>query len=132
LLALPSTLPDPERHTQGQWHCDTCEPSQPPAKRLAWRCGYLPREQWPASRDGLPKTICGVPYTADVCPGWLVRRPIVTEASEAFQASESGLLSRWDPHELRVVTLAVMAAKRGMNLNEMDKARRAAARVRSA
>lgn len=112
LAALPATSQD------GPWHCPTCEKGTLPAVRLKKHCGYLPRAEWSPDRKRLPVAFCGVPYTPDVCPGWLVREsaPIV-EAAQAYAANEAGILDRFDPLGLRVLTLAVLELKRAFNID---------------
>jgi hypothetical protein len=131
--ALPSCSPDPDRNSPGAFHCPTCEPKEPRAKRLQMRCGFLPREEWPAgSEKRLPTAFASgaLPYTSDVCPGWLVRQPAVIEAAQAYAALEAGILDRFDPTGLRVVTQAALEAKRAFNLHELERQKKLAQRVR--
>lgn len=129
-MALPATLPDPDRNSPGKWHCETCEPNTGRATRLKMHCGRLPRAEWPAGRGSLPLTISGEPYTSDECPGSLVRQPAVTEAAKAHSANETGILDRFDPLRLHVITEAVLLAKRAFNLDALEKQKRAAERIR--
>jgi hypothetical protein len=92
-------------------------------------CGYIPREQWPPGRGEVPVSFAGAPYQSDLCPGWVVRQPAVIEAAQAYAALEAGVLDRFDPLGLRVVTQAAMAAKRAFGLHELERQKRAAARI---
>lgn len=125
MLAFPKTLPDTERGHPGDYHCDTCVKSKPQPKRARMHCGLMPRSEWrddiPRTRNEVPRKIFGVPYTADECPGQLVRLPIVTEAAQAYEASEAGILERWDPDDLAVVNDAVMALRRSFGLHQIMK-----------
>lgn len=56
------------------------------------------------------------PYTVDVCPGWLVRQPAITETAELLDAAEGGWLDRRDPFNLRIVNRAVSILRRAYNL----------------
>lgn len=116
-MALPWLQADPKRRGASKFDCATCLPNTGPFTRSIMHCGYMPRDQWQPGRDGLPPGFAeGVPYTPDVCPGWLVRQPAVCEAAEAHTALEAHVLDRFDPFRLRVVYLAAMAARRGVNL----------------
>lgn len=79
-------------------------------------CGYLPRSSWP---PGKLRVICGPePYTADVCPGWLVRQPAVGEANAALAAKEAGVT--FNPLDLRPINQAVVALKRAVTMREAE------------
>jgi hypothetical protein len=118
LTVLYFLQPDPDTGAR-PWNCATCYPKSGPALRALLHCGFMPRSEWSASREHLPPSFGGEPYTLDVCPGWLVRQPAVVEGAEAAAALEAGVLDRFDPLGLRVVYQAAMAGRRGANLYQI-------------
>lgn len=116
-MALPWTWPDPQKpRSMGAFHCDTCRTSTGPRTREGMHCGYLPRSSWPA---GKLRVICGPePYTADVCPGWLVRQGPINEANAAYAAADAGVT--FNPLDLRVVNQAVVILKRAITMREAE------------
>lgn len=129
---LPWTLPDPERGSiNGAFHCPTCLDTAGEATREGMHCGWIPKERWDPSREGVPSRIGSDTYDVDVCPGWLVRQPEVIEGAEAYSAMESGILDRYDPFNTHVVNQKAMIAKRSFNLFEVEKQKQAQARIRS-
>ena len=82
-------------------------------------CGFIPRSQWTGGPEALPPSFAGEPYTADVCPGWLVNHhPDVAYGAEAYAALEAGALYLFDPQGLNITWELAMLAKRAFNLYE--------------
>lgn len=129
-MALPWTMPEPERRSPGRFHCPTCEKGTPAAVRAGMHCGFMPREKWAPGRAALPPAFGGQPYEADVCPGWLVRQPAVIDGATAYTALEAGTLERFDPDNLRVVNQAALVAQRAFNLYQIERQEKNAARLR--
>lgn len=123
-------MPDAEAGSVGKYHCQSCIRKTALRVREAMWCGFLPREQWAPARQRLPVLLGPERYTADVCPGWLVRQPAVAEGVEAYDALEAGILERWDPRGLRVVTMAAMRARRSFKIWEAERQREIARRMR--
>lgn len=122
-MALPLTLPDPDRGSPGKWHCPTCEPGTGRATRAKMHCGFIPKKEWPAGRGTIPLAIGDQPYAHDTCPGWVARQPEVEEAAQAYDALEAGILDRFDPLGLHVVTEAAQLARRSFNLHTAERLR---------
>lgn len=86
-------------------------------------CGFLPRSRWAPGRKGLPRALGPDPYTAEVCPGWLVRQPAVVEAAKLWEANEAGMLERMNPDNLHVVNEAVIRLRRAFGLYQVERQR---------
>lgn len=116
-MALPWTWPDPRKpRSTGYLDCVPCQKGNGPQVRAAMHCGYVPRATWP---PGKLRVICGPePYAADVCPGWLVRQPIVGEATAAHAAADAGVTC--NPLDLRPINQAVVILKRAVAMREAE------------
>lgn len=133
MAALPYTLPDPEQPTaKSAFDCAACRENRSDTQRAEMHCGWpdVPRATWSAKMQ-LPPVPGPADYTADVCPGFLVRSPGVVEATEAYAAMEAGILDRYDPRGSRIVTVAALAAKRAFNVYEAERQRKIAAKMRT-
>lgn len=132
-MALPWTMPDPERGApNGTFDCVTCQRSLGPHTRATMHCGYMEASAW--SGKGVPKGVPphfggGKPYDVDVCPGWLVRQDAVIEAAEAYTARTR--LDRFDPLNLRVVNQSVLAAEQSFNIFEAARQKQLQAKLRA-
>lgn len=80
-------------------------------------CGYIPREKW-RSPAILPKSIGGIPYESDTCPGYLVRQPAVVQGAEAYAMLDAGI---FDPDRSRVLTQAALLLRRAVNVHALEK-----------
>jgi hypothetical protein len=73
-------------------------------------CGFMDRSEWEPGMKGVPPLGPG-PH-ADVCPGWLVRLPMVEDGARAYAARRDGILHLYDPDGLAIVyELAEIAAR---------------------
>ena len=126
---MPWTLKDPERGSQGAFHCETCQATVPEETRADMHCGFIDERRWPMP-GSVPKHFGGEAYTVDVCPGWLVRQPAVVEGVEAYAAMEAGVLGRYDPIGVRAVDQAALAAKSAFARFEAHKQRQMQDRMR--
>jgi len=61
--------------------------------RASWHCGWMPKEDWAPGKADLPEAFGNTPYDCDVCPGWLVRQPIVTEIMQAHALAKLHLFN---------------------------------------
>lgn len=124
-MALPSTMPDPDRGSPfGAFNCGNCLGKVAASVRAKMHCGYMEHDEWIGARpEGVPPAFNGEPYEVDVCPGWLVRQPGVVEAAEAYAAMEAGILDRYDPEGLHVVTQGAMLCQRSFNMHQAAKQR---------
>lgn len=123
-MALPATLPDPDRHTP-LWECTSCEKTKPRATRQRMHCGLMSRSEWRSDPVMLPPDIAGQPYPSDECPGSLVRRPEVAEAAKLGDALEAGILDRVEPLRLRIATECAQLVRRAFNLHTNAKIKNA-------
>lgn len=132
LLALPWTLPDPQKRRPGNWDCDSCRQGpgahggRSEGVRAFMHCGYMDRSQWPAGESDVPPFFGPFEYTADVCPGWLVRQPDVVEGARAWRAYEKGALQVYDPQGLNVIWECVEVADRAFSAFEAEQLRKLA------
>lgn len=77
----------------------------PEEMRRAMLCGWIPGEQWTASALGMFDV--GEPYEPPICPGWMMRQPLVREASEAWKAFDKGQLGEVFPDAPNVLVEGV-------------------------
>jgi hypothetical protein len=109
-------MPDPERGSKGKLHCPTCKDSTGPATRAGLHCGWMDRKEWTPGRDGLPASFGDEPYTADVCPGWLMYHPEVIAGAQAADAYEQNALHLYDPRGSNVTYELAQLGRRSLNL----------------
>jgi hypothetical protein len=127
---LPWLLPDPDSPSgNGIFNCPTCIEHTGPATRAGMHCGYMPRTEWTADRDGLPTQIGPDKYEVNICPGWLVRQPAVQDGARAWTAWSKSALPSFDPRGLAIVYDCVEIFDRSMNLMQAERQRRLKARV---
>ncbi len=75
---------------------------QDDAQRLTWHCGWMDREDWApwpeekANRP-IPPRWGSTEYELDVCPGYVVRLPLVAECAQAWRAYDKGQLEEYAP-----------------------------------
>jgi hypothetical protein len=126
---LPDTMQDPDSPLpNGPCHCPTCVEHTDEATRASMHCGWMPREQWAPGMDGVPP-LGPDKYEVDVCPGWLVRQPMVMEGAKAGQAREEGILQLFDPEGLALVWDMAEIFKRAMNLYQARRMKQLKARA---
>lgn len=68
-------------------------------------------------------------YEADVCPGWLVRQPMVVDGGRAWQALRNRALPLYDPFELNVTWEMAEVAEGAFSQYELHKQRELARRL---
>ena len=88
------------------WDCHACQTEgsgayRPPALRRLMHCGWMDRAEW-SREPQFPKNLGGglVPYTVDVCPGWLIAMPIVREAGGVADIPEGEVLAYYPDGEV--------------------------------
>lgn len=126
-MALPWAQRDPDARTPPRWDCPSCmgsgDGSRSEGVRAFMHCGYMDRTTWPAGDNDLPPSLGPFPYTADVCPGWLVRQPEVGEGARAYRAREKNALHIFDPLGLNVIWEMTEAADLAFSAFEGEKLR---------
>lgn len=89
--------------------------------RREMHCGWLEEEEWlfplklPYGRvigGSVRLGVSGVEYDGDVCPGWVVRQPLVEEIAQAYVAFEKGNLDSIFPDVADCVAEGVLEMSR--------------------
>lgn len=93
---------------------DGCGRDEETKRRV--HCGYVDGESWIGEKPDLPDFVGDITNrrkridikSIPVCPGWLVRQPIVIEASKAHLAMEKSCLAEMFPDGEAIVYDAAM------------------------
>lgn len=67
-------------------------------------------------------------FNADVCPGWLVRQPLVEDATKAYQALKSGIFNEYCTGQENALLEAAMILGQAFNAWESEQMKKAAKR----
>lgn len=84
--------------------CNDCQLEH--VQRRVFHCGWLAEDEWLPCE--LPARIGPGPYTAEVCPGYLVAQPQIGEAARAAAALKAGALRDYYPRASAVLLDAAM------------------------
>ena len=61
--------------------------------RRSWHCGWMDKRDWIGDRPNVPQAFGDEPYEEDVCPGYLINRPLIGEIVIAHRSFDKG---NWD------------------------------------
>lgn len=116
---LPDLVKDAHKKGVTILDCSTCPRELDEYVRREMHCGFLARAVWvgPKPRH-IPPMVGGASYDtygADVCPGWLVRQPLIEDISKAHRASEKGELATFFPDPPNVIVEGVLELGRAFD-----------------
>lgn len=124
-----------------RFDCDACQYGKPTIQvagrsletRRYMHCGWIDERDWLTARPGdsnprVPRVIgagideAGVEWakphpdtgelSPDVCPGWAVRQPLITEICQAYKAFDKGAMESLFPNVAHAVAEGVMELSR--------------------
>lgn len=72
-------------------------------------CGWVDPSTWHRSiYEGSPFDIDGAPYLPTICPGWLMRQPLIVEVAAAWRCFEKGNFGDFYPDASHVLCDGVL------------------------
>ncbi len=83
------------------------------------RCGFLDEDKRTESMLGVFDI--GEPYEPDICPGWLLRQPLILETAQAWRTFDKGNFGDFYPGASNVLCEAVLILDQSIAEHERRK-----------
>jgi hypothetical protein len=80
----------------------------------------MERVEWSPGRAQLPPKLGGIEYLLDVCPGYIVRQDVVTEAAAAYAAFDKGAFDSFYPEPSNLLCESVQELGGALNRHQAE------------